>query len=131
MGKSQREKGARLERKVRARHEADGILCLKVPLSGAVAGFKGDLIVARPDADPSRTTTLLKYLDKFKGYSRSDWFVAEVKGRGKGQGFKLITNWLGDNDMLFLLEDRKDPLVVLPWTTYKQLLAPDTPTINP
>ena len=103
MGKSQREKGARLERKVRARHEADGILCLKVPLSGAVAGFKGDLIVA----------------DKWR---------AEVKGRGKGQGFKLITNWLGDNDMLFLLEDRKDPLVVLPWTTYKQLLAPDIPT---
>ena len=79
-------------------HGDANIPCVRVPLSGAAAGFKGDLIV-------------------------NDKWVAEVKGRGKGQGFTLINNWLGVNDMLFLIQDRRDPLVVLPWKTYKELLC--------
>jgi len=50
--------------------------------------------------------------------------VAEVKGRADGSGFKTITKWMGEPpvDVLFCIEDRKDPLVVLRWETYREIV---------
>jgi hypothetical protein len=48
--------------------------------------------------------------------------VAEVKARGNGSGFTLLEKWLGDYQVVFLLRDRADPLVVLPWSTWTTLL---------
>ena len=101
MGKPSRDKGMRLERKVVHLHHDQGIAAERVPLSGAAGGsFGGDIVIA-------------------------DTWRAEVKGRASGEGFATIKRWLGTNDILFLLEDRADPLVVLPWTMY-QYFAQET-----
>lgn len=96
MGKKSRTKGGRLEREVVNRCKDLGLDAHRVPLSGAVAGYKGDVIV--------------------------DDLRCEVKGRGQGQGFKTLERWLGDFDVLFLRRDRQEPLIVLPWATWKRLM---------
>ena len=50
--------------------------------------------------------------------------MAEVKDRADGSGFKTITKWMGEPpvDVLFCIEDRKDPLVVLRWETYREIV---------
>jgi hypothetical protein len=47
--------------------------------------------------------------------------VAEVKA-GKTAPAS-IENWLGEYDALFLRRDHADPLVVVPWRIWAQLLA--------
>ena len=44
-----------------------------------------------------------------------------MKARGNGEGFKTLTAWLGGNDALFLIADRSEPLVVLPWRLWQEL----------
>jgi len=46
---------------------------------------------------------------------------AEVKARKDGQGFKTLANWLGENDLIFLKQNYREPLVVMPWKTYALL----------
>ena len=48
--------------------------------------------------------------------------VAEVKARKSGEGFKTLETWLGENDLLFLIKDRSDPMVCLSWSTWEMLL---------
>ena len=50
--------------------------------------------------------------------------VAEVKGRGDGSGFKTIAAWMGHPpvDLLFLIQDRTEPLIVMRWPTYRETL---------
>ena len=50
-------------------------------------------------------------------------FRVEVKARKNGGGFALIERWLEGNDMLIVKSDRKEPLVVLPWNVYGQLIT--------
>jgi len=40
--------------------------------------------------------------------------VSEVKTRAGGGDFVTLERWLGENDALFLIHDRADPLVVVP-----------------
>ena len=89
-------KGSRVEREIVHRHLDIGVDAKRVPLSGAAVGFKGDVIIGD--------------------------LVAEVKARKGGQGFATISKWLRDNDLLFVKEDRKDPLVVMPWRTYEKFI---------
>lgn len=97
MGKFSRDKGGRIEREIVNLLKGEGIHAERVPLSGAAGGlFAGDI----------------KFLD----------YVAEVKARKGGTGFKTIERWLGDNDMLFLRRDRAAPLVVMPWSQLILLL---------
>lgn len=97
--KGRRTKGLRVEREIVAMHQAMGVHAERVPLSGAAGGsYKGDVII--------------------DGQLR-----AEVKSRNEGQGFALLQRWLADNDMLIVKEDRKEPLVVLPWETYRKLIG--------
>jgi hypothetical protein len=72
-----------------------------VPLSGAAEGYPGDLIIGGAGTRELR---------------------AEVKCRAEADGWVVVKRWLGDNDLLFLIEDRKDPLIVLPWSVFTQLL---------
>ena len=99
MGRSSKRKGSHYEREIVKLHEAEGIVARKVPLSGALAEMPGDVIVA----------------DHFRG---------EVKARTDANGFKKVRDWLADNDLLFLREIGKgqDPLVVMHWDLYLQLL---------
>lgn len=104
MGKASRDKGNRRERELVKRHIAMGIHAERVPLSGAAGGsFSGDVdvYVDGPDEAP---------------------LVAELKARANGEGFITLEKWLGDNDLLFLHRDRQEPMVVLPWRTWAELL---------
>ena len=103
-GARHRRKGSRVEREIVALHKVEGVHAERVPLSGAAGGsFSGDIefYPFGPDEAP---------------------LVGEVKARRNGEGFKTLEKWLGDNDVLFLRRDRTDPVVVLPWRTYRRLL---------
>lgn len=98
MGKRSRDKGQRIEREIVALHREMGIEAERIPLSGAAGGsFTSDVLIA--------------------GEMR-----AEVKARASGQDFATIERWLGANDRLFLRRDPAEPLVVMPWRSYRQLL---------
>ena len=91
-GRRSRSKGARRERELVQLLVAAGIDAKRVPLSGAVEGFKGDILLGE--------------------------LRAEVKARASGEGFKTLERWLAGNDLLFLKRDRAEPLVVMPWTRF-------------
>jgi len=98
MGKSQRDKGLRVEHEIVELHEKLGIRAERVPLSGA-SRYQGN----GSDVDIYVAGLPLR---------------AEVKARKDGEGFTLLEKWLGKNDVLFLRRNRQTPLVVLPWETW-------------
>lgn len=107
MGSSERNKGLRVEREIVHRLIKAGVESAeRVPLSGAAGGsYTGDVV--------------------FGGW------VAEVKARKDGGGFKKIEEWLGDNDCLILKKNNSDPTVVLPWDHFVTLfLAFENSTKN-
>jgi hypothetical protein len=88
MGKSQRDKGARVERKILATFKDQG-------LEGERVGFLPALGIP----------TVGDLEIEGKSY--------EVKARKNGAGFSTIKKWLGENYGLILVEDRANPLIVL------------------
>jgi Holliday junction resolvase len=103
-GRASKAKGSRRERQIVNLHRALGIDAERVPLSGAAGGsYSGDVDI-RPFG-PERQT-----------------LVAECKARKDGAGFAQLEKWLGDNDLLFLVKDRSEPLVTMPWRTWELLL---------
>ncbi len=101
MGKSQRDKGARVEREIVALLNAiPAVEAERVPLSGAAGGsYAGDISMRIRDIG----------------------LTAEVKSRKDGKGFKTLEDWLGKNDLLILKRDRQTPMVVLPWNTFEKI----------
>lgn len=98
MGRKERNKGLRVEREIVHKLKDAGIDAERVPLSGAAGGsYTGDI--------------------SFGGW------VAEVKARKDGEGFKKIEEWLGDNDCLILKRNNKDPTVVVPWGHFVELFT--------
>jgi len=101
-GRKSKQKGYRAENALVHLHQAMGIPAERVPLSGAAGGlFSGDLLI-------SCGTKQLK---------------AESKSRKTGSGFKVLEGWLGENDLLFIKRDRQQPMVVMEWDTYAQLIG--------
>ena len=43
--------------------------------------------------------------------------------RKNGGGFKQLERWLGSYDILFLRRNNVDPMILLPWRVWAQLLA--------
>ena len=104
-GRASRQKGERREREIVQMHRDIGGEAARVPLSGAAGGkFSGDI-----DLTPFGIEDMT--------------LVAECKSRSNGQGFVQLERWLGDNDLLFLVKDRSEPTVVLPWRTWELLLT--------
>lgn len=102
-GKASRDKGGRREREMVAKlNQLPGVSANRVPLSGAMQGYKGDLRV---------------FVD-----SLGRPLQVEVKARAKAAGWTSVKQWLGENDLLLLVEDRTDPLVVLPWSLFEALV---------
>jgi Holliday junction resolvase len=104
-GARHRRKGARIEREIVERHKALGIHAERCPLSGA-SQFRGsahdvDIYLFGRDEAPA---------------------VAEVKGRKNGAGFATLERLLADYDCLFLRRNNADPLVVLPWRTWADII---------
>ena len=106
MSRSQRDKGARIEREIVQRHRDIGIHAERVPLSGAVR-------------DQGNGADIDVYV---RGKAEAP-LVAEVKARANGEGFATLERWLGENDLLFLRRDRADPLVVLPWRIWAEIMT--------
>lgn len=105
-GRSQRRKGDRIEREIVDLHRSIGVHAERVPLSGATR-YQGhahdiDVLAFGRDAAP---------------------LCCEVKARANGAGFATLEKWLGDNDVLFLRRDRAEPIVVLPFRTWAQLIS--------
>ena len=98
MSKSQRQKGLRNENKVKTMHHNIGIKAERIS-----APYKPG-----PDLSINIDGTQLR---------------GEVKARRDGSGWKTIKNWIKSADALFLIEDRKEPLVVLNWETYRRLVS--------
>jgi hypothetical protein len=94
-----RQKGCRFERTIVKKCEEHGLTARRVPLSGAMEGYKGDVILQGPRGD----------------------LTIEAKMRAGGQ--KQIREWLGVNDALVLGADRQQPLVVLRLTDFCDLVA--------
>lgn len=98
MGKSQRDKGARFEREIVNKFQANGFAAERVPLSGAAGGsYKGDVSVP------------------ILGEDR----ILEAKKRANG--FKEIYKWLGDNYGLVIAADRQNALICLPVDRFIEL----------
>ena len=102
-----RQKGSRVERQIVAILAAAGIPSRRVVMSGAAARYdsrlRGDVDVGvMPEGAPL--------------------FRSEVKARNKGQGFSVLENWLGDNDILFLKRDRTTPFVAMSMEVFLQLM---------
>jgi Holliday junction resolvase len=104
-GRGSRDKGGREERNLVNRHLELGIHAERYPLSGA-SRFRGsghdiDVYAFGRDEGP---------------------LVAESKARKNGGGFVQIESWLAEHDLLFLKRNHADPLVLLPWRIWEQLL---------
>jgi len=99
MGKSQKRKGYRVERKLVQMFISEGITARRQPMSGAIVGFPHDLVV-----------------DILGGSS------VEAKARANGEGFKTIQRWKGSAEILILVEDRQLPTVVLDWKYFIHLV---------
>ena len=107
-GKMSRDKGARVERELVNKLKEAGIDAKKVPLSGAVEGYKGDIALSRLGEPFAEKVSI-------------DW-IAEVKARKNGEGFKTLEGWLGENDVLFLKRNNANPIVVLTWDNFVELV---------
>lgn len=104
-GRRHRQKGDRVEREIVERHSAMGIHAERYPLSGA-SRFRGsghdvDIYLFGTGEAPIK---------------------AEVKTRKDGAGFVTLENWIGEYDALFLRKDRAEPIVVVPWRVWAQLV---------
>lgn len=105
-GRASRNKGNRVELELVHRHIEIGIHAERYPLSGA-SRFRGsghDLDVYPYGRDVAP-------------------IICEVKARKTGEGFTTLENWLGEYDVLFLKRNNAEPMVVLPWRTWAQLLG--------
>ena len=101
MSRSQRDKGARRERELVNKHLELGIHAERVGVAYA------------PGHD----------IDVYPCGRDYGALVAEVKARKNGEGFVTLERWLGENDLLFLMKDRSDPLVVIPWPVWELILG--------
>jgi len=99
-GKAARDKGANFEREIVNWHRLRDVPAERIPLSGAVKGnYAGDLKIG---------PTL--------------GMIAECKRRARGFGALYAALEQDNSDMLFVRDDRKETLVVLPLATYEAFL---------
>lgn len=102
MSHPNKKRGYNVEIQIRDKHIAAGIPCERVPLSGSMGGkYKGDLNI------PSVSHPA---------------FIAECKARRNGSGFAVIEKWLGDKDILFTKRNNQEPLVVMRFDVYLELM---------
>jgi hypothetical protein len=99
-GRAPKRKGVRVERELVHELHRLGLVCIRVPLSGAVGGvWSGDI-----------------HLEL-----RGETFRIEVKARRE---FRTLHGWLAGADLLLLKADRQPPLAVLPLAVLARLLRP-------
>lgn len=106
-GRAAKAKGSRVERELAKLLTGAGVPTRRVIGSGAHGG-----IDSRLEGDLQIGT-----------YHDGHWLLTgEVKARKNGEGFKVLEGWLGENDLLLLKRNNKEPLAVMPWRTLVPLL---------
>tara|TARA_R100001082_G_scaffold108825_2_gene84728 strand:- start:88 stop:459 length:372 start_codon:yes stop_codon:yes gene_type:complete len=111
-GRTSRNKGSRVERELVNKLRDCGVYAERVPLSGSAGGqFSGDLVIPVKNGSLQAISPDMKELR------------AEVKARKDGAGFIQLEKWKGDNDLLFLKRDRREPMVVMDWDLFLGLLT--------
>ena len=88
-GKAPRQKGNRFERQIVNWLKESGLNAFRVPYSGSMANFKGDVQIN----------------------TKQRQYTVEAKSRSGG--FKFLYDNLGINDMLIVRKDREKPLVII------------------
>jgi Holliday junction resolvase len=104
-GARHRRKGDRVEREIVEQHKAAGVHAERYPLSGA-SRFRGS------GHD----------IDIYAHGKNEAPLVAEVKARKGGGGFIQLERRLGEFDLLALRRNNAEPIIVLPWRVWAQLL---------
>ncbi len=102
-----KQKGSRVEREIAKKLTAAGIPARRVVMSGAAARYDERLA---GDVDVGVLS------------NGNALFTAEVKARKDGAGFKVLEQWLGNNDLLVLRRNNADPFVAMPWATFVDLM---------
>lgn len=99
MAKFSKDKGTRGERDFVTRLNKFGVTARRVPLSGAMAGYKNDIIM--------------------------DWLGGEVDGEVKlrADGFKEMYKWIKPVKVLFIKANRQEGLAVIRLKDFAELLC--------
>jgi len=96
-GSRSKRKGSGYELEVVRAHQALGVDAFKTPLSGALGGrYRGDVQVAG--------------------------LIGECKRRARGFGSLYDALDQQGADVMFARDDKRDTLVVLPWSTWAQII---------
>jgi len=95
-----REKGSRFEREIVEIFKEHHLPAWRMPWSGMMAHYKGDV--------------------KVKVTWEDDALTGECKV--KANGFKFIYDSLGEHDFLAIKADRKEPLIVIRANKYAELI---------
>lgn len=102
-GAASKRKGSSEERAIVKFFESlPGWRAKRVPLSGGADGFPGDVYAYDPSGKKYRI---------------------ESKRRASGAGFVTLRRWLGDNDFLWLREDRCEGMVVMSAKRFADILG--------
>jgi len=99
MPNPRRKKGDRFERELVAKLRKAGIPAIRVPMSGG-GSIPGDVL-----------------------YGPNHRYRAEAKKRKDGAGFKVLEKWLAGNESLILGRDYAEPMVVLDWGVFTELMG--------
>jgi len=99
MGKRSLRKGKRFEYQVRNEFRKARFDCVRVPCSGNSEAFRGDLLLRTGNRN----------------------LRVEVKARKNG--LKTLYEWKGENDILVVKEDRKEPLAIISLSFLLELLG--------
>lgn len=103
--KSKKAKGIKLENKIAKMFESVAFISAqRVPASGAFQAWPGDVDVYVERGD------------------RRVHYRAECKKRAGGQGFVVLDRWKGDNNFLFLEEDRGTPKVYMEMSDFIEFI---------
>lgn len=105
-GKSPRAKGSRVEREMVKRHEALGVPTKRI--DGKIGQF---------GADKSHD------IDVYARGRDEAPLCGEIKARKNGEGFTVLERWMGDNDFLLLKRNNTEPMVVVPWRVWAELIS--------
>lgn len=109
-GRASRDKGTRVERELAKKLTEVGVPTRRVVGSGAYgcldSRLAGDLQIGTYGPEGTEGWLL----------------TGEVKARKGGTGFVQLDKWLGDNDILLLKQNNREPLAYMPWRTLVPLL---------
>jgi hypothetical protein len=98
VGKFSKDKGARVERYLVNRFQEMGISAKRVPLSGAMADYPGDIV--------------LPWIGR----------EADIEAKARADGFKELYKWIKPRKGLIVKANRQEPLVIVRINDFAELL---------